>query len=66
MTSEALKILAQILLAAGYMERAGFGIVFILQQAQKLGAPAPEFEFGRAHFLVRLWARPNPHLNHEQ
>jgi ATP-dependent DNA helicase RecG len=55
-------VLAQILLASGYMERAGFGIVFIRQQMQKLGAPAPDFESSMAHFLVRLWARPNPNL----
>jgi len=55
-------ILAQILLANGYMERAGFGIVFIRQQMQKLGAATPEFESGLAHFLVRLWATPNPNL----
>ncbi|MDZ7363758.1 MAG: putative DNA binding domain-containing protein [candidate division KSB1 bacterium] len=55
-------ILAQILLAHGYMERAGFGIVFIRQQMEKLGAPKPDFESGLAHFLVRLWARPNPNL----
>jgi ATP-dependent DNA helicase RecG len=55
-------ILAQILLASGYMERAGFGIVFIRQQMQKLGAPTPDFESGMAHFLVRLWARSNPNL----
>ncbi len=55
-------ILAQILLANGYMERAGFGIVFIRRQMQKLGAPAPDFESGAAHFLVRLWATPNPNL----
>jgi ATP-dependent DNA helicase RecG len=58
-------ILAQILLAAGYMERAGFGIVFIRQQMQKLGAPAPDFESSLAHFLARLWARPNPNLEQE-
>jgi predicted HTH transcriptional regulator len=55
-------ILAQILLATGYMERAGFGIVFIHQQMEKLGAPKPDFESGLAHFLVRLWASPNPNL----
>ena len=55
-------ILAQILLAGGYMERAGFGIIFIRQQMEKVGAPAPDFENGLAHFLVRLWAKPNPHL----
>ncbi len=60
-------ILAQILLAHGYMERAGFGIVFIHQQMKKLGAPKPDFESGLAHFLVRLWAAPNPNLkiNHQ-
>lgn len=55
-------ILAQILLARGYMERAGFGIIFICQQMQKLGAPMPNFDSGAAHFLARIWARPNPHL----
>ena len=55
-------IVAQILLSNGYMERAGFGIVFIRQQMEKLGAPSPEFENGMAHFLVRLWATPNPNL----
>jgi len=49
-------------MAGGYMERAGFGIVFVRQQMQKLGAPEPDFESGAAHFLVRLWSRPNPNL----
>jgi hypothetical protein len=29
---------------------------------QKLGAPMPNFDSGAAHFLARIWARPNPHL----
>jgi ATP-dependent DNA helicase RecG len=53
-------VLAQVLLVSGYMERAGFGIVFIRQRMQALGAPAPEFESSRAHFLARLWAKPGP------
>ncbi len=55
-------ILAQILLEKGYMEQAGFGIVFIRQKMEKLGAPVPDFESGSAHFVARLWARPNPNL----
>jgi len=55
-------ILAEILLANGYMEKAGFGIVFIRQQMQRLGAPAPDFETWASHFLVRIWATPNPNL----
>jgi ATP-dependent DNA helicase RecG len=55
-------ILARILFANGYMEPAGFGVVFIRRQMQKLGAAIPEFESGAAHFLVRLWATPNPNL----
>jgi ATP-dependent DNA helicase RecG len=56
-------ILAQILAASGYMEQAGFGIVFIRQKMEQLGAATPEFESGAAHFVARLWARPNPNLN---
>ncbi|MGH7451816.1 MAG: ATP-binding protein, partial [bacterium] len=55
-------ILAQILLENGYMEQAGFGVVFIRQKMEKLGAPTPDFESGSAHFVARLWARPNPNL----
>jgi len=55
-------ILAQILLANGYMEKAGFGIVFIRLQMLQLGAPAPDFENWASHFLVRIWATPNPNL----
>ncbi len=60
-------ILAQILLENGYMEQAGFGVVFICQKMEKLGAPTPDFESGSAHFVARLWARPNPNLkiNHQ-
>jgi ATP-dependent DNA helicase RecG len=55
-------ILAQILLENGYMEQAGFGVVFIRQKMEKLGAPTPDFESGSAHFVARLWAVPNPNL----
>ncbi|MGH7596399.1 MAG: RNA-binding domain-containing protein [bacterium] len=55
-------ILAQILLENGYMEQAGFGVVFIRQKMEKLGAPTPDFESGSAHFVARLWARSNPNL----
>lgn len=55
-------ILAQVLLENGYMEQAGFGVVFIRQKMEKLGAPAPDFESGSAHFVARLWAAPNPNL----
>ncbi|MFQ5641530.1 MAG: ATP-binding protein [bacterium] len=53
-------ILAQILLASGYMERAGFGIVFIRERMTAGGASEPEFESGQSHFIARLWARPAP------
>jgi ATP-dependent DNA helicase RecG len=55
-------ILAQVLLENGYMEQVGFGVVFIRQKMEKLGAPAPDFESGSAHFVARLWATPNPNL----
>ncbi len=58
-------VLAQILSAQGYMERAGFGLVFIREKMLQLGAPPPQFESGLAHFLVRLWARPNPHVTYD-
>lgn len=43
-------------------EQAGFGVVFIRQKMEKLGAPTPDFESGSAHFVARLWARANPNL----
>jgi ATP-dependent DNA helicase RecG len=55
-------VLAQILLENGYMEQVGFGVVFIRQKMEKLGAPTPDFESGSAHFVARLWAAPNPNL----
>lgn len=58
-------VLAQILLAQGYMERAGFGLAFIKQKMLQLGAPPPNFESDLAHFLVRLWARPHPGAEHD-
>jgi hypothetical protein len=36
--------------------------VFIRQKMEKLGASTPDFESGSAHFVARLWARPNPNL----
>jgi ATP-dependent DNA helicase RecG len=53
-------VLAQILAAFGYIERAGFGIVFMRQRMTALGAREPEFENGQSHFLARLWARSRP------
>ncbi len=34
----------------------------VTEKMEKLGAPTPEFESGSAHFVARLWVRPNPNL----
>jgi len=49
--------ISAVLYRLGYLERAGFGIVFVQQRMRELGADAPRFESLPSHFLAVLPSR---------
>lgn len=49
--------ISAVLYRLGYLERAGFGIVFVQQRMREQGADAPRFETLASHFLVVLPSR---------
>jgi ATP-dependent DNA helicase RecG len=54
------EVISEVLRRLGYVEKAGFGIVFIRQQLHKIGAGTPEFVASSTHFLVTMPAnKPN-------
>lgn len=54
------EVISEILRQWGFVEKAGFGIVFIQQQMRELGAEEPHFEATPSHFVVILPARKMP------
>ena len=48
------EVISEVLRRQGFVEKAGFGIVFIQQQLHKLGAGAPEFTASPTHFVVAM------------
>ncbi len=48
------EVISQVLHRWGYVERIGFGLVFIQQRTRELGAGAPRFEATAARFVVRI------------
>lgn len=51
------EVISEFLKQWGYVEKAGFGIVFIRQRMRKLGAGEPRFEATPIHFIATLPAR---------
>jgi ATP-dependent DNA helicase RecG len=51
------EVISEFLKQWGYVEKAGFGIVFIRQRMRELGAGEPRFEAPPTHFIVTLPAR---------
>jgi ATP-dependent DNA helicase RecG len=54
------RTISEVLRQWGYVEQAGFGIVFIQRRAHELGAAAPRFETTPTHFIVTLPAYAPP------
>jgi predicted HTH transcriptional regulator len=54
------EVISEFLKQWGYVEKAGFGIVFIRQRMRELGAGEPRFEATPTHFFVTLPARELP------
>jgi predicted HTH transcriptional regulator len=48
------EIISEVLRRLGYVEKAGFGMVFIQQQCRMIGANDPEFRASPTHFVVML------------
>lgn len=48
------EIISEVLRHHGYVEKAGFGMVFIQQQCRKIGAGAPVFTASPTHFMVTM------------
>ena len=54
------EVISEVLHQLGYVEKVGFGLVFIRQRARELGAAEPRFEASPSHFLVSIPARRQP------
>jgi len=51
------EVISEILRQLGYVEKVGFGLVFIRQRMRELGAPEPHFESTLSHFIVTMPVR---------
>lgn len=54
------EIISEVLRQWGYVEKVGFGLVFIRQRMRELGAAEPRFEATPSHFIVTMPARTLP------
>ena len=50
------EVISEVLRRQGFVEKAGFGIVFIQQQLRRLGAGEPEFTSSPTHFVLAMLA----------